>query len=233
MTIFRSKRFRVFLALSLMGFLLLGGAGSDRLAAADEKHASVPPAFVKVTDQAGVRHRHHKPILDKKLDCIMPWMASVGASAAAADYDNDGDIDLYVTNSQRNKPNRLFKNSGDLTFTDVGVEAGVAGANDEVPVFSLSPAFQTDLDKGVVSQALLQEMAGHNVPMSDKATIEALEPGKRWRLAEVGQAFTIVKKENSLDVLQNRGTSMDAAWGDYNNDGHLDLYVVKTAPSRM
>ena len=112
-------------------------------------------AFVDVTDAAGLRHQHCKPKLDTKLDCIMPWMASVGAAAAAADYDADGDIDLYVTNSEMGKPNRLFRNRGDGTFEDVAAAAGVADANAE------------------------------------------------------------------------HGASMDACWGDYDNDGHLDLYVVK------
>ena len=111
--------------------------------------------FNDITDQAGVRHRHHKPTLDKKLDNIMPWMASVGASAAAVDYDKDGDIDLYVTNSRIGTPNRLYRNNGNGTFVDVAEQAGVARSNEE------------------------------------------------------------------------HGTSMDAVWGDYNNDGHLDLYIVK------
>ena len=111
--------------------------------------------FVDITDQAGVRHRHHKPVLDQKLGNIMPWMASVGASVAAVDYDKDGWIDLYVTDSAIGMPNKLFHNNGDSTFTDVAEKAGVARANDE------------------------------------------------------------------------SGVSMDAVWGDYDNDGHLDLYVVK------
>ena len=45
-----------------------------------------------------------------------------GLGAAAADYDNDGFIDLYVTNYG---PNRLYRNNGDGTFSDVTVEAGV------------------------------------------------------------------------------------------------------------
>jgi len=127
----------------------LGDTGSD----AKSEHSTKP--FVDITDQAGVRHRHHKPLLDSKLDRIMPWMASVGASAAAADYDGDGDIDLYLTNSRTGQPNRLFSNKGDGTFVDVAEKVGVARANDA------------------------------------------------------------------------HGTSMDAVWGDYDNDGHLDLYVVK------
>jgi hypothetical protein len=41
---------------------------------------------------------------------------------AAADYDNDGDLDLYVTNYG---PNRLFRNRGDCTFDDITAFAGV------------------------------------------------------------------------------------------------------------
>jgi tetratricopeptide (TPR) repeat protein len=111
--------------------------------------------FVDITDQAGVRHLHHKPMLDRKLDNIMPWMASVGAAAAASDYDNDGWIDLYLTDSAVGIPNKLFHNNGDGTFTEVAEKAGVARANDE------------------------------------------------------------------------HGVSMDAVWGDYDNDGYLDLYITK------
>jgi len=47
-----------------------------------------------------------------------------GFSAAAADYDNDGDTDLYVLNMGAN---RLYRNRGDGTFEDVTAAAGVAG----------------------------------------------------------------------------------------------------------
>ena len=42
------------------------------------------------------------------------------------DYDNDGNLDLYIVNTQgTNVPNRLFRNNGDGTFTDMASEAGV------------------------------------------------------------------------------------------------------------
>jgi len=42
------------------------------------------------------------------------------------DYDDDGFLDLYLVNSQgQGVPNRLFRNNGDGTFTDVAAEAGV------------------------------------------------------------------------------------------------------------
>jgi enediyne biosynthesis protein E4 len=47
-----------------------------------------------------------------------------GQSVAAADFDNDGHIDLFVTAWGRNA---LFRNQGDGTFLDVAPKAGVAG----------------------------------------------------------------------------------------------------------
>ena len=47
-----------------------------------------------------------------------------GMGVAAADYDDDGDVDLYITNAG---PNVLFRNDGNGHFTDVTASAGVAG----------------------------------------------------------------------------------------------------------
>jgi len=44
-----------------------------------------------------------------------------GMGVAAGDYDNDGDLDLYVTNYARDT---LLRNEGDGTFTDITAEAG-------------------------------------------------------------------------------------------------------------
>ncbi len=49
-----------------------------------------------------------------------------GLGVAAADYDNDGDLDIYVNNYG---PNVLYRNEGDGTFTDVTADAAVATGN--------------------------------------------------------------------------------------------------------
>jgi len=117
---------------------------------------SVPALrFEDVTRPAGVARSHAKPELDPVLAPIMPWMASVGAAAAAADYDRDGRVDLFVTSSRQGEPNLLYRNRGDGTFEERGAQAGLAKGNDE------------------------------------------------------------------------SGASMDAAWGDVDNDGWPDLYVVR------
>lgn len=61
-------------------------------------------------------------------------MAAIGA--AWGDYDGDGDLDLYVVNSASEDEeveveNRLFRNNGDGTFTNVAEETGVDGHLDE------------------------------------------------------------------------------------------------------
>ena len=60
---------------------------------------------------------------------------SMGPGVAMLDYDGDGDMDLYFTNSGPSdfftprKPlrNALYRNNGDSTFTDVTEQAGVPG----------------------------------------------------------------------------------------------------------
>src|SRR5574341_770 len=66
--------------------------------------------FIDVTDSAGVGSQANN------------------RAAVWGDYDNDGDLDLYVVNSgsfEANGPNALYRNNGDGTFTDVAGQAGV------------------------------------------------------------------------------------------------------------
>ena len=50
-------------------------------------------------------------------------VAAWGNGVCVGDYDNDGQLDLYVTNFG---PNFLFHNNGNGTFTDTAAAAGVA-----------------------------------------------------------------------------------------------------------
>ncbi|MGE5276288.1 MAG: CRTAC1 family protein [Acidobacteriota bacterium] len=88
-------------------------AGSPR--AQDRLYHNEGGKFVDVTEKAGLKD------------------AAYGMGATAADYDNDGFVDLYVTNFGSNI---LYRNNGDGTFTDVTEKAGVAGSG-----WSTSAAF--------------------------------------------------------------------------------------------
>ena len=128
---------RIALWCGLLGAVVGGSANPALSKDPSPKAASGGKAFVDITDRAGVRFRHHKCVLDPKLECIMTWMASVGASVAAADYDRDGDIDLYAVSSMLDKPNKLFRNNGDMTFTDVAAKVGLDGANYQPVLFTM------------------------------------------------------------------------------------------------
>src|SRR5688572_18927981 len=99
----------------------LSGCQSPPAKLQGEAGASGPPVslFVDAARAAGITNTHHKPILDHQLDNINSWVSSVGAAAAAADFDRDGWIDLYVTDSRQGFPNHLYRNKGDGTFIDV------------------------------------------------------------------------------------------------------------------
>src|SRR5690348_6422577 len=71
-------------------------------------HNNHDGTFTDVTDRAGLRG------------------AGYSIGAAAADFDNDGWTDLYVTGVNRNI---LYHNNHDGTFTDVTEHAGVSGAD--------------------------------------------------------------------------------------------------------
>ncbi len=111
-------------------FALLG-LGSWYLYPKQNTTPDTPLHFQDVSESSGALNNHSMVKLSPKFENIMPWLASVGASVAAEDFDNDGLIDFYVTNAGRDVPNRLFRQSGNGTFKDVAPSAGVTNDNRE------------------------------------------------------------------------------------------------------
>ncbi len=93
--------------------------------------------FTDVTEQAGIDFRY--TFGDFTYDNILE---SSGSGVTVFDYDGDGDLDLYMLNGTyledisdpkgrvfRDTPNRLYRNNGDGTFTEVGRDVGLDDRN--------------------------------------------------------------------------------------------------------
>ncbi len=137
-----------------------------------------------------------------------------GAVGLFADYDNDGDKDLFVSRTFRQ--NQLFRNRGDGTFEDVTSTTGL-GSECCVTVASWA-----DYNK----DGLLDLYLGRYLDPRDAipTTFYARngEPNILYRNNGDG-TFTNVTEEAGVGEL---GLCLGTVFGDYNDDGFPDLYVV-------
>jgi hypothetical protein len=161
-------------------------------------------AFQEVAKAAGVEFTHQAPRLDPMLDHIMPQVASMGAAVSIADFDRDGWLDIYVTNSREGSHNRLYRNLGDGTFQDVAAEMGVADVNQEGTGVSMG-AVWGDYDNDGYEDLLLYKWGRPELFRNDQ-----------------GRRFVRVTEHAGLPSWINANT---AIWLDYDRDGRLDLFI--------
>ncbi len=157
-----------------------------------------------------------------------------GLGVAAADYDNDGNIDIYMTALG---PNRLFKNLGDGKFSDVTARAGVGD-----PGFSTSAVwFDYDLDgrldlfvanyvEWTITADLFCTLDGRNksycTPESYKGQSSTL-----YRNKGDGTFENVTRKAGLYDPTSK---ALGVALIDYNSDARMDLFVANdTQPNRL
>jgi hypothetical protein len=167
--------------------------------------------FTDVTERAGVA------------------LQAYGMGAAIGDYDNDGDLDLFVSAFG---PDTLFRNNGNGTFTDVTSEAGVSD-----PLWSTSATFfdydrDGDLDL-FVANYLDFTIAGSK-PCTDPLGAPDYCGPRAYRSVpdrlyrnDGGGRFANVTE--SAGIAKADGSGLGVAAGDYNGDGWLDLFVANDA----
>ena len=149
---------------------------------------------------------------------------STGCSAA--DYDNDGDVDLYVLNYG---PNVLYRNNGDGTFTDVSKASGL-----DSPLWSLHAVwfdYNGDgwLDLFVANYLEYDEgkfrdfypVQGYPGPLSYPG-----QPDQFYRNNGDG-TFTEIAGEAGMHYPDGRAMSVTAT--DLDNDGRLEVFVTNDA----
>jgi hypothetical protein len=149
-----------------------------------------------------------------------------GMGVAAGDFDNNGWVDVYVTNFGRNQ---LFRNNGNGTFTDVSRASGTDDAGWSVPAAWL------DYDR----DGWLDLFVGHYVNYSVDANVACksmsgmpdycapfVYPAQPSRLFRNRGDGTFTDVTAAAGMSREFGPALGAAAADFNGDGWIDLYVA-------
>ena len=180
-------------------------------------HQDADLKFTDITEKAGLTRKG--------------W----GMGVAVADFDNDGNLDLFVTGYGGNA---LYRNKGNCTFEDVTDKAGMRGGG-----FSTGAAWADyDRDGNVdlfVSRYVHVDM--NNLPVFGSTRFCQFKgvPVQCGPWGMEGETdllyhnrgdgtFEEVSKKAGVDDPQ-KYYGLGASWGDYDNDGWPDLFVADDA----
>jgi hypothetical protein len=168
---------------------------------------------LQIAENDGHGRFRWRTALDVKTDSL---------SLCAADYDMDGDLDIYVCgyNVRKQDPthrdlpfplpyhdannggrNLLLRNDGNFQFVDVTEPTGLDANNTR---FSMAAAWE-DFDND-----------------GDQDLYVANDFGRNNLYKNEGGHFTDIA---ALAAVEDHGSGMSVSWGDYNRDGRMDLYV--------
>jgi hypothetical protein len=163
--------------------------------------------FTDVTGQSGIRAKGY------------------GMGVAAGDFNNDGWIDLYLTNFGSNQ---MLRNNGDGTFTDVTAEAGTDSA-----LWSVSAAF-VDYDRDGWLDLYVGNYVDFSLSNHKRCSAYGRDdycgpksftplPEKLFRNRGDG-TFEDVSAASGIGGESNGALGIVAA--DFNRDGWIDLYIA-------
>ena len=164
--------------------------------------------FVDVTEESGIDSQGY------------------GMGVAAGDFNNDGWVDLYVSNFGSN---RFFKNNGDKTFTDVIDHTSTNDAR-----WSTSAAF-LDFDRDgwldlYVCNYVDYRYANHKNCYSPSGAQDYCSPlsynGEPDRLFRNKGDGTFEDVSAKSQIAREYGPGLGVVSADFNGDGWIDIYVA-------
>lgn len=139
---------------------------------------------------------------------------NAGGGGIMDDFDNDGRLDLIVSSWDATQPMAYFHNKGDGTFEDRTEAAGLSKQLGGIY------CVQADYNNDGHLDILMVRGAWMNIPQP----LSLLRNNGDGTFTDVTEAAG----------LTHYGNSISASWFDYDNDGHLDLFVCCEAqPNRL
>jgi hypothetical protein len=159
------------------------------------------------------RNRHDGTFEDVTARAGLSGLDGV-STAIFADYDNDGHKDLFV--SRTFKPNQLFHNNGDGTYTDVTAKAGV-GAD-----CCTTAASWADYDNDGKLDLYVGRYLDPRKAIPTTFYARDGEPNQLYHNNGDGTFTNVTRKAG----VGEPGLCLGTVFGDYNDDGWPDLYVV-------
>lgn len=187
----------------------LRAGGGSRLYRNDLSAAAGEPRFTDVTAASG-----------------LDTTGRYGMGVATADYDNDGDVDIYLTNWG---PNQLWRNNGDGSFSDVTAAAGV-----DDPRWSSSASW-LDFDRDgwldlYVGNYVDFTYDNHHPCYSAAGSVDYCspkayrpEPDKLLRNRGDGSFEDVSAR---MGIASSPGPALGVVASDLDGDGWVDVYVA-------
>jgi len=158
-------------------------------------------------------------------------VAGAGRSACWADYDNDGRLDVFVTNGLDSSgllPDariHLFRNDA-LGFVDVSAITGINDTRNGCGCAWADYDDDGDQDLYVANHGFEDPVLGLSDPQPNALYRNQLVESGSATFVDVADAAGVSGIDAGFPANTGGSASFGCAWGDFDNDGHLDLFFT-------